>query len=111
MSDAAFQYEDPDDFSADTDVCPDCWGDTDPIDDTLYCSTCAGRGWVYVEMLEHPHLSHADVRYQLLRQAARDRGEDPDSVEYPGAEIRRELAKILAEASGCQEDDLERAPK
>lgn len=74
MSEAvdACEFEDPDDFSAETSICEDCWGDSDPIDDCFYCSTCGGRRWVYVEMIHHPHLSHADVERELRKQRERD---------------------------------------
>lgn len=29
-----------------TELCPDCWGESDPIDDAFRCGTCQGRGWV-----------------------------------------------------------------
>jgi hypothetical protein len=64
--------DDPNDWSSETTHCEDCWGDSDPLDDLFYCSTCAGRGWIYVEMLNAPHLSHWDVEQELRKQRERD---------------------------------------
>lgn len=69
-----FEYEDPDDYSSETAHCEDCWGESDPLDDCLYCSTCSGLGWIYVEMLNAPHLSHGDVERELRKQRERDAG-------------------------------------
>lgn len=53
------------------DTCPDCGDDTDPVDDCFYCSTCKGQGWIYQNMLDAPHLSHADAR-EILAEDYRD---------------------------------------
>lgn len=68
--DGEFGCGDPDDWSSDTEACPDCEG----ADDPFYCSTCKNRGWIYVEMLNAPHLSHWDVEQELRKQRERDAG-------------------------------------
>ena len=62
---------DPDEIDLSHEVCPDCYGDSDPVDDLFYCGTCKGRGWVYGEMLSAPHLTH----YQCERLAQKRRHE------------------------------------
>ncbi|SDF84493.1 hypothetical protein [Thalassobaculum litoreum] len=86
-ADVEFEFEDPDDFSSATDTCPDCYGDSDPIDDLYYCSLCKGRGWVYVEMIEHPHFDHADIERELRRQKERDASAKPGPQSNPQQEI------------------------
>ena len=67
------EFDDRDDIDLSEEICEDCWGESDPIDDCFYCPTCSGVGWVYGEMLRAPHLSHYDCEQlaKAEKEAAR----------------------------------------
>lgn len=56
-------------------ICPDCYGDSDPIDDLYYCGTCGGRGWVSAQHFDSPYLDYRDF-LEWHRKAVEVWGDD-----------------------------------
>ena len=103
MTNDNYTYEDPDEIDLSQETCPDCDGDSDPIDDLFYCSTCACRGWIYGEMINAPHLDH-----WYVEQMARETGQLPPLSEaQKGArqDMRSLMARMLTVPTTGQEGE------